>query len=90
MRRAEEVVCRGEARRHTNFYSTGVYGGIATGSAVGCCLRCVFWWVDDSRGFPETHGELYTPEKEDLEEMQREIAKELKKVNWEIKELQRE
>ena len=46
--------------------------------------------MDNSRGFLETHGELYTPEKEDLEEMQREIVKELEEVNWEIKELQRE
>jgi uncharacterized Fe-S cluster-containing radical SAM superfamily protein len=62
MRRTEEVVCRGEARKYTNFYPTGVYGGIATGYAVGCCLRCVFCWVDNSRDFPETPGEFYTPE----------------------------
>jgi uncharacterized Fe-S cluster-containing radical SAM superfamily protein len=62
MQRTTELVCRGEARKYTSFYATGVYGGIATGYTVGCCLRCVFCWVDASRDFPETHGEFYTPE----------------------------
>jgi len=29
-------------RKYTAFYATGVYGGIATGYTVGCCLRCCF------------------------------------------------
>jgi uncharacterized Fe-S cluster-containing radical SAM superfamily protein len=62
MRQTGEVACQGEARKYTAFYSTGVYGGIATGYSVGCCLRCVFCWVDFSRDFPETHGEFYTPQ----------------------------
>ncbi|MFQ6091075.1 MAG: radical SAM protein [bacterium] len=40
----------------------GVYGGIATGYLVGCCLRCSFCWVDWSRDFPERHGQFYTPQ----------------------------
>ncbi|NIM13517.1 MAG: hypothetical protein GTO45_15505, partial [Candidatus Aminicenantes bacterium] len=34
----EEIVCRKNARKYTDFYCTGVYGGISTGYAVGCCL----------------------------------------------------
>jgi uncharacterized Fe-S cluster-containing radical SAM superfamily protein len=61
-RETEEIVCRGKARKYTGFYATGVYGGIATGYTCGCCLRCVFCWVDWSRDFPERYGQLYSPE----------------------------
>jgi len=63
-RLTENIVCRKEdsARKYTAFYATGVYGGIATGYAVGCCLRCVFCWVELSREFPERYGEFFTPE----------------------------
>ncbi len=57
-RRTEQIVCRGDRRKYTKFYCTGVYGGIATGYTCGCCLRCVFCWVDWSRDFPEQHGEF--------------------------------
>jgi len=30
-RRTEEIVARGDARKYTAFYCTGVYGGISTG-----------------------------------------------------------
>jgi uncharacterized Fe-S cluster-containing radical SAM superfamily protein len=56
----EELVVRGDARKYTDFYATGVYGGIATGYTIGCCLRCIFCWVDWSRDFPEEYGEFYT------------------------------
>jgi uncharacterized Fe-S cluster-containing radical SAM superfamily protein len=61
-RRTEAIVSRGDARKYTGFSCAGVYGGISTGYTVGCCLRCIFCWVDASRDFPETRGELYTPE----------------------------
>ncbi len=61
-RRTEEIVCRGEERKYTAFYATGVYRGIATGYAVGCCLRCYFCWSDWSRDFPEMYGEFHSPE----------------------------
>jgi uncharacterized Fe-S cluster-containing radical SAM superfamily protein len=61
-RETEKIVCRGDARKYTGFHATGVYGGIATGYTCGCCLRCVFCWVDWSRDFPERHGQLYSPE----------------------------
>ncbi|MGQ9469990.1 MAG: radical SAM protein [Nitrososphaerales archaeon] len=64
-RRTEMIICRksqkGEERKYTSFYATGVYGGIATGYACGCCLRCVFCWVDWSRDFPEKFGNFYSP-----------------------------
>lgn len=62
VRSTEEIVSRGEARKFTAFYCAGVYGGISTGYTVGCCLRCIFCWVDFSRDFPETQGEFYSPE----------------------------
>jgi len=60
-RRTEQIVCRGDRRKYTKFYCTGVYGGIATGYTCGCCLRCIFCWVDWSRDFPEQYGAFYSP-----------------------------
>ena len=61
-RETERIVCRGNRRKYTRFYATGVYGGIATGYTVGCCLRCVFCWVGLGREFPRKYGEFYSPE----------------------------
>ena len=63
MRVTEEKVCRGDGRKYTDFYCVGVYGGISTGYLVGCCLRCVFCWVNLSRDFPDRHGRFYTPDR---------------------------
>lgn len=60
-KKTEELVCRGNHRKYTKFYCTGVYGGIATGYTCGCCLRCVFCWVERSRDFPEKYGKFYSP-----------------------------
>lgn len=70
VRITEEVVCKGDKRKYTSFYATGVYGGIATGYTVGCCLRCIFCWVDLSREYPEEYGRFYSPE-EAFEELSR-------------------
>ncbi|MEM2429952.1 MAG: radical SAM protein [Nitrososphaerales archaeon] len=51
----------GLERKYTNFYSVPVYRGIATGYAVGCCLRCIYCWSDWSRDFPEKFGNFYSP-----------------------------
>ncbi|MEM1538410.1 MAG: radical SAM protein [Candidatus Nezhaarchaeales archaeon] len=48
-------------RKYTDFYSVPVYGGIATGYAVGCCLRCIYCWSNWSRDFPERFGSFYSP-----------------------------
>ena len=62
----EKIVTRprpdGLERKYEDFYATGVYGGIATGYCVGCCLRCVFCWVSWGRDFPEKFGNFYSPE----------------------------
>jgi len=55
-------VCKGDARKYTDFYAVRVYGGIATGYAVGCCLRCIFCWVDWSQDYPERFGQYYSPD----------------------------
>jgi len=61
----EKIVTRqgpdGLERKYTDFYSVPVYRGIATGYAVGCCLRCVYCWSNWSRDFPERFGEFYSP-----------------------------
>jgi uncharacterized Fe-S cluster-containing radical SAM superfamily protein len=60
--KTEKIVSQGRKRKYTQFYTVGVYGGIATGYTCGCCLRCVFCWVGWSRDFPEKYGEFYSPE----------------------------
>jgi uncharacterized Fe-S cluster-containing radical SAM superfamily protein len=60
-RETEKIVCHQGKRKYTAFYATGVYGGIATGYTVGCCLRCIFCWVDLGREFPEEYGRFYSP-----------------------------
>ena len=60
-RRTEEIICRGDRRKYTKFYCPGVYGGIATGYTCGCCLRCIFCWVNWSRDFPEKYGTFRSP-----------------------------
>lgn len=51
----------GLERKYTSFYSVPVYRGVATGYAVGCCLRCIYCWSNWSRDFPERFGDFYTP-----------------------------
>lgn len=58
----EKIVSRKESRKYTEFYCTGVYGGISTGYAVGCCLKCAFCWVNWSRDFPSQMGQFFTPQ----------------------------
>ncbi len=64
-RETEKIVTRegseGLERKYTNFYSVPVYGGIATGYAAGCCLRCIYCWSNWSRDFPENYGTFYSP-----------------------------
>ena len=56
----ERIVCRREDNDHMRKYDSihvaGVYRGISTGYAVGCCLRCIFCWSPPSRDFPEKYG----------------------------------
>jgi uncharacterized Fe-S cluster-containing radical SAM superfamily protein len=61
----EKIVTRpsgeGLERKYTDFYSVPVYGGIATGYAAGCCLRCFYCWSNWSRDFPEKFGKFCSP-----------------------------
>ncbi|MCX7995815.1 MAG: radical SAM protein [candidate division WOR-3 bacterium] len=61
----EKIVTRegndGLERKYVSVYSAPVYGGIATGYAVGCCLRCIYCWTNWSRDFPENFGRFYSP-----------------------------
>ena len=60
----ERIVTRegeGLERKYTDFYSVPVYRGIATGYAVGCCLRCIYCWSNWSRDFPDKFGKFYSP-----------------------------
>ena len=64
-RETEKIVTRegpeGLERKYVGIYSAPVYGGIATGYAAGCCLRCIYCWSNWSRDFPERFGEFYSP-----------------------------
>jgi uncharacterized Fe-S cluster-containing radical SAM superfamily protein len=60
-KQTERIVCRGDSRKYTKFYCAGVYKGIATGYTCGCCLRCIFCWVNWSRDFPEKYGTFSSP-----------------------------
>ncbi|MFX0069062.1 MAG: radical SAM protein [Promethearchaeota archaeon] len=61
----EKIVTRygpeGLERKYTGIYCAPVYGGIATGYASGCCLRCIYCWGNWSRDFPEKFGKFYSP-----------------------------
>ena len=61
-RQTEQIVCNGNRRKYTKFSCPRMYGGIATGYACGCCLRCFFCWVHRSRDFPEKYGSFKSPE----------------------------
>ena len=61
-KQTEQIVCDGTHRKYTKFSCTRMYGGIATGYACGCCLRCIFCWVHLSRDFPEKYGYFKSPE----------------------------
>jgi len=65
-RETEKIVTRespeGLERKYVGIYSAPVYGGIATGYAAGCCLRCIYCWSNWSRDFPEKFGEFYSPQ----------------------------
>jgi uncharacterized Fe-S cluster-containing radical SAM superfamily protein len=58
----EQIICDGNLRKYTKFSCPRMYGGIATGYACGCCLRCIFCWVHWSRDFPEKYGSFKSPE----------------------------
>jgi uncharacterized Fe-S cluster-containing radical SAM superfamily protein len=58
----EQIVCDGNRRKYTKFSCPRMYGGIATGYACGCCLRCICCWVHWSRDFPEKHGSFKSPD----------------------------
>jgi uncharacterized Fe-S cluster-containing radical SAM superfamily protein len=64
-RQTENLVTRegseGLERKYTAIYSAPVYGGIATGYAAGCCLRCIYCWTGWSRDYPERYGKFYSP-----------------------------
>lgn len=64
-RETEKLVTRrgpnGLKRKYVGIYSAPVYRGIATGYAVGCCLRCIYCWSNWSRDFPELFGDFYSP-----------------------------
>ena len=64
-KQTERIVLRegpqGLERKYTDFYAVPVYGGIATGYAAGCCLRCSYCWSNWSRDFPDKLGSFYSP-----------------------------
>ncbi|UCE48797.1 MAG: radical SAM protein [Phycisphaerales bacterium] len=61
-KQTEQIVCDGNRRKYSKFSCPRMYGGIATGYACGCCLRCIFCWVHWSRDFPEKYGDFKSPD----------------------------
>lgn len=72
----------GLERKYVSFYSAPVYSGIATGYAVGCCLRCIYCWTNWSRDFPEKYGKFYSP-KEAADRLINEAEKGITSRGWE-------
>ena len=61
-KKTEQIISDGNRRKYTKFCGQRFYGGIATGYTCGCCLRCIFCWVNWSRDFPEKYGFFVSPE----------------------------
>lgn len=61
-KQTEKIICEGNRRKYTKISCPRMYGGIATGYACGCCLRCIFCWVHKSRDFPEKYGSFKSPD----------------------------
>jgi len=72
----------GVERKYTGIYSAPVYGGIATGYVVGCCLRCIYCWSNWSRDFPERFGRFYSP-KETAKELFKAAEEGITAPGWE-------
>jgi uncharacterized Fe-S cluster-containing radical SAM superfamily protein len=59
----EALVCEGNKRRYSRFGSTINYQtAIATGYAVGCCLRCIYCWASKSRDCLMESYSFYSPQ----------------------------
>ena len=84
-KKTELIVTRrgpeGLERKYTGFYSVPVYRGIATGYAVGCCLRCIYCWSNWSRDFPERFGKFCSP-KHAAEKLLRAAEEGIKSDRW--------
>ncbi len=72
-KQTEKIVCDGDRCKYTKISCPRMYGGIATGYACGCCLRCIFCWVHRSRDFPEKYGSFKSPDEvfDELSQMAR-------------------
>ena len=61
--KTESIVIQGNKRKYLRFGTTPDYGtGIATGYALGCNLRCVFCWANETRDNLELAKDFYSPE----------------------------
>ncbi len=60
--KTESIVIRGNKRKYLRFGTTPDYGtGIATGYAMGCNLRCVFCWANETRDNLDLAKDFYSP-----------------------------
>lgn len=84
-KKTEKIITKegqeGLERKYVSFYSAPVYSGIATGYAVGCCLRCIYCWTNWSRDFPEEYGKFYSP-KEAADRLINEAEKGITSRGW--------
>ena len=61
-KKTESIVIQGNKRKYLRFGTTPDYGtGIATGYAMGCNLRCVFCWANETRDNLDLAKGFYSP-----------------------------
>jgi len=61
--KTEKIVMRGNKRKYLRFGTTPDYGtGVATAYGLGCNLRCVFCWANETRDNLDMGKDFYSPE----------------------------
>lgn len=70
-KKTEKLVIDGNKRKYLQsegnesprFYLDWAYGGVITGTSIGCNIRCIFCFAPAARDFPERFsGKFYSPE----------------------------
>lgn len=62
-KKTESIVIRGNKRKYLRFGTTPDYGtGVATAYGLGCNLRCVFCWANETRDNLDLGKDFYSPE----------------------------
>ncbi len=60
--KVEKIVCKNNERLYGRFRPARFYGGISSGDACGCNLRCIFCWGWRFVTQPKKYGKFYSAE----------------------------